>query len=54
MQIAKTPHSKVINPLATSASLAQEHSDVQQIANSLWTTQHKTDFENFVSASDGL
>ena len=54
VQIAKTPHSKVINPLATSASLAQEHSDVQQVANSLWTTQHKTDFENFVSASDGL
>ena len=26
----------------------------KQIANSLWTTQHKTDFENFVSASDGL
>ena len=48
VEIAKNNHRTTLYPNATSASLAEQPTDVQTIANALWTNTVKTNFKDTI------
>ena len=53
-EIANTTHRTTLYPNATSASLAEQPTDVQTIANALWTDSHKASYRSHVSSSSSI
>tara|TARA_A100001391_G_scaffold178320_1_gene142698 strand:+ start:992 stop:1261 length:270 start_codon:yes stop_codon:yes gene_type:complete len=54
VEIASTNHRTTLYPNETSASLAAQPADVQNIANLLWTDSHKTAYSEWLVASGSL
>ena len=54
VEIASTNHRTTLYPNTTSASLAEQPTDVQNIANLLWTDSHKTAYTEWYEASGSV
>jgi len=49
-EISRNRHRKVIHPNISTDDLAKENSEVQSIANAVWTDAIKTDYQTFLES----